>query len=165
LGLLKKDFFSNRTCRRCGISLRNNFEDHYSNKKEDARHYNQIGWLITSFFLIFLGTIFSSLIGWTNNAGSIDKDISVSIIILIMFFGFIVARLFLRSQMRKMKIYGKENDFYNISIWSYIAFILIIEIILVTILSEISQLTLGLLIILVFFIMGFILIETKSMHN
>ena len=82
-----------------------------------------------------------------------------------MFFGFIVARLFLRSQMRKMKIYGKENDFYNISIWSYIAFILIIEIILVTILSEISQLTLGLLIILVFFIMGFILIETKSMHN
>ena len=134
-------------------------------KSDDANYYDQIGWVITSFFLIFLGTILPNIFEWTKKP--IDSKISLFTIFLIMFFGFIVARLFLRSQYRKMKIRKNERDFFtNISIWIYVMFILLIESFLGMILYKLTLLPLIcfiFFIIIIIFIMLLILLETRDM--
>ena len=113
----------------------------HQTKQNNANHYKLIGWLITSFFLIFLGGVFPVFIKWVNNPNSIDKIIVFGTIGLTMFFGYIVARLFLRSQWRKLKCYGKgkENDLYkHTSVKIYIAFIILIEIFLFYILIKLT---------------------------
>lgn len=136
-----------------------------NNKKEqNANHYDQIGWLITSFFLIFLGTMLPEILGWVDKPES--TDLVLLTIFLIMFFGFLAARLFLRSQMRKMKIYGKENQFIlNSSIWIYVLFILFIEIFLTIMLYKIgiiNSISLVIVNIIVILFFALILLETKN---
>ena len=134
-------------------------------KSDDANYYDQIGWLITSFFLIFLGTILKNIFEWTKKP--IDSKISLFTIFLIMFFGFIVARLFLRSQYRKMKIRKNERYFFtNISIRVYVIFILLIESFLGMILYKLNLLSLIcfiFFIIILILIMLLILLETRDM--
>ena len=128
-----------------------------------ANHFDQIGWFITSFFLIFLGTILPEFISWANNQNNTDKFLSSLIIISTMFFGFIIARLFLRSQWRKMKDYKKADKFFsNLSIWLYLLLILSIEIILSIILFIFDFISFINLILLVFIGIILILIDVFS---
>ena len=135
-------------------------------KKDDhsAEHYDMIGWLITSFFLIFLG----SIIVWINSDSAPDTNIVIFSIILVMLFGFIVARLFLRSQYRKMKLIEMEKNFYKTpSIWIYIIFIMLLEVFISSFLLKFISKTLlcVILIGLIILIMALILLETKCMEE
>lgn len=136
-------------------------------KSNDVNYYDQIGWMITSFFLIFLGTTLPKIVEWTKKPVPVDSNLAIFTIFLIMFFGFIVARLFLRSQYRKMIIREKEKEFLkNTSIWLYVVFILFIEIFLGRLLYQIISLTLIcfiFLIVILTLIMFLILFETKHM--
>ena len=113
-----------------------------------ATHYDQIGWLITSFFLIFLGTILPEIIGWVKNPIPIDPAIVFSVIGLVLFFSIIVTRLFLRSQMRKNQAYG-TNNFFNFSIILYLVFIFLIQIFLGFIIFKVGLISLYWLIALI----------------
>jgi len=75
--------------------------------QDTANHFNLIGWLITSFFLIFLGTMLSTFLGWTNDIGGTNQPFRLIIISLTILFGVIVTILFLKSQNMKIKAYNK----------------------------------------------------------
>ncbi len=104
-------------------------------------HYNTIGWLITSFFLVFLGVIFQVIIEWMRNPESINETFFVRVIITTILFSFLIMRLFLRSQWKHRNIrYGrdfKKREFFSsISIEIYIAFIFSIQLFLLVILYK-----------------------------
>jgi len=129
-------------------------------------HYDTIGWLITSFFLIFLGTIFPSMFKWINSE-STASGIFVFLIIILMSFGFIVARLFLRSQCRKMlELETSEEFFCNTSIWIYVGFIIALEIFIGYFLA-ISQnfLSFCIIIVIIILMMVWILAGTWCMRK
>lgn len=135
-------------------------------KKENEKsalivHYDTIGWSITSFFLIFLGTLTPFMFKWINS-----KSILYGfLIIVLMFFGFVVARLFLRSQYRKVKKFEAEEKFFkNCSTWVYVIFVALLEIFIGFFLLEVfpsPHLSLILLIVVVILIMVLILVETS----
>lgn len=118
-------------------------------------HYDQIGWLITSFFLIFLGTMLPEFIDWTKEPNSVDKYIMGFVIFLTMSFGFIVARLFLKSQKKKndylLDKYSKKN-ISNKSIIIYVIFMIFIESILAFISYKINLINEAMLIIIILII-------------
>lgn len=70
---------------------------------DSAHYYDQIGWLITSFFLIFVGALIGGIlsIGGNNNI----KPLIIGITICAMLFGILVERLFLYTQNVKLDEY------------------------------------------------------------
>jgi|SRR3989344_1046239 len=113
----------------------------------EHEHYDMIGWVITSFFLIFLGSMLES------------KIENIKLTFLTILFGIIVTRLFLRSQYRKFKILYKEKEFFtNSSIWIYVGFMFLVQLFLLDMINLISLTS----ILVILIIMLILLIETLN---
>ena len=107
-------------------------------------HYDNIGWFITSLFLIFFGTLLLTFGNWTEDSSILNRDLIGMIIIFTMVFGYIVSRLFIKSQKEtKMNILEKRDDFDignflgNPSILIYLIFMLFVQIILTILLARV----------------------------
>lgn len=86
-----------------------------------------------------------------------------------MAFGFMVARLFLRSQCRKMLKLGTSEEFFcNTSIWMYVIFIILLEIFISYLLTRIFFGIIPyfyIIIIVIFLFMAWILVGTWCMRE
>ena len=96
----------------------------------EDRYNDQIGWLIVSFFLIFLGSMLPTFFGWVNNLKNITPILASSTIIFTMLFGLFVFRLFFRTQ--------KKRNVHKESLMIAVIFLLLIEFLLLLILYYLS---------------------------
>jgi len=83
-------------------------------------HYNYMGWIILSFFLIFFGTTSTLLFNYNSKY--------FFLLVINILFGFIVLRLFLNCQGRRIenwkKIYPSQKEKYSLK--TYISLLLVI---------------------------------------
>lgn len=70
---------------------------------DKANYLDQIGWLILSFFLIFLGTNLSLLLSFSYGQVNIPIYIKIIIILIFIIFGIMVWRLFEKTQIKKLE--------------------------------------------------------------
>lgn len=69
---------------------------------DSAHYFDQIGWLITSFFLIFLSSIFGVFTIFFDKAQFIPRGIKLMVIAVALLFAIVVRNLFIQSQNNKI---------------------------------------------------------------